>query len=133
MNTEINDEALIRALIENWAKAVREKNIDAMLIHHSDDIVMYDVPEPFQSVGIDAYRKTWNTFFEWAKDFGVFDIKEMHIVAGDKVAFCYAAMQCAGSYKNDEKEFLNFRLTVGLKKISNQWVIVHEHHSIPTS
>jgi ketosteroid isomerase-like protein len=131
MNTELNDDNLIRQLIEDWAKAVREKNIDAILEHHSKDFVMYDVPEPFQSVGLDAYKKTWNTFFEWAKDFGVFDIKDLHIVCNDDVAFCYASMQCAGSFKDKEKELLNFRLTVGLKKINNQWMILHEHHSIP--
>ncbi len=94
---------------------------------------MYDVPEPFQSVGLDAYRKTWDTFFLWAQNFAVFDIKDMHIIAGEDVAFCYAAMQCAGSFKNGEKEFLNFRLTVGLKKINDQWMILHEHHSIPAT
>lgn len=131
MYSETSDENLIRQLIENWAKAVREKNIDAILAYHSNDIVMYDVPEPFQSVGLEAYRNTWNTFFMWAKDFGVFDIKDIHIIAGEDVAFCYAAMQCAGSDKNSEKELLNFRLTVGLKKINDQWMIIHEHHSIP--
>ena len=133
MSTETSNEKLILKLTENWAKAVREKNIDAILAHHSNDVVMYDVPEPFQSVGIDAYRKTWVTFFEWAKDCGVFNINEMHVIAGDDVAFCYAAMQCAGLDKNSEKEFLDFRLTLGLKKINNQWMIMHEHHSIPAS
>ena len=133
MNTALNDEKRITQLIENWAKAVREKNMDAILEHHSKDFVMYDVPEPFQSVGLDAYKKTWDTFFEWAKDFGVYEIKDMKVIAGDDVAFCYAAMQCAGSFKDGEKELLNFRLTTGLKKIDNQWVILHEHHSIPAS
>ncbi len=129
MNTV--NENLIRQLIENWAAAVRGKNIDAILKHHSKDIVMYDVPEPFQSVGINAYQETWDTFFDWAKDYGVYEIKDINIIAGEDVAFCYASMQCAGSHKNEEKEFLNFRLTVGLKKINNEWIILHEHHSIP--
>ena len=131
MSTHQTNEKLIHALIENWAKAVREKNIEMILAHHTNDIVMYDVPEPFQSTGIDAYRKTWTTYFEWAKDFGVFDIKEINVVAGDDVAFCYAAMMCAGQSQNTENEFLNFRLTVGLRKINDQWMILHEHHSLP--
>src|SRR3978361_778915 len=133
MSTVINNENLIRELIERWAKAVREKNIDAILENHSKDIVMYDVPEPFQSVGLKAYRKTWETFYNWAKDFGVFDIKDITIIAGEDVAFCYAAMQCAGSFKNNEKELLNFRLTVGLTKTGDQWMIIHEHHSVPST
>jgi hypothetical protein len=26
---------------------------------------------------------------------------------------------------------LDFRLTMGLKKIAGEWVVVHEHHSVP--
>ncbi len=36
--------------------------------------------------------------------------------------------------KSNSLEFveLDFRLTIGLKKINNQWTIIHEHHSIPS-
>ena len=127
---EIN-EIQIRELIENWAKAVRNKDIEKILAHHSEDIVMYDVPEPFKSEGIEAYRKTWDLFFTYTK-LGVFDIQELHIVADENVAFCFATMKC--SDKSDGVEFVEllFRLTIGLKKINNQWTIVHEHHSIPS-
>jgi ketosteroid isomerase-like protein len=61
------NEIQIRQLIEDWAAAVRSGNIPKILAHHSDDIVMYDVPEPFQSIGIEAYRKTWDTFFAYTR------------------------------------------------------------------
>jgi ketosteroid isomerase-like protein len=126
-----NNETQIRKLIENWAQAVRNKDIEAILAHHSDHIVMYDVPKPFQSVGIDAYRKTWDMFFSFTKP-GVFDIQELHIFADENIAFCFAAMKCADKSNTAEFVELDFRLTIGLKKINNQWTIVHEHHSIPS-
>ena len=126
---ENNNETLIRQLVENWAKAVRNKDYDAILAHHSQDIVMYDVPEPFQSVGIDAYKKTWDTFFSGTQ--GTFDIRELHIVAGETVAFCFATMQCLDGSGGKGYEPLDFRLTIGLKKINGNWTILHEHHSIP--
>ncbi len=126
----MNNETQIKTLIENWAKAVRNHDIDAILAYHSNDIVMYDVPEPFQSVGIEAYRKTWDLFFAFTK-LGVFDIQELKIVADENVAFCFSTMKC--SDKRDTVDFveLPFRLTIGLRKINNQWIIIHEHHSIP--
>ena len=124
------NEDQIRQLVENWAKAVRNKDIDAIIAHHSEDIVMYDVPEPFQSIGIDAYRKTWDLFFAFTKP-GVFDIQELHITAGENVAFCFAKMKCEDKSNSMEFVPLDFRLTIGLKKINNQWTIVHEHHSVP--
>ena len=125
------NEIQIRKLVENWAKAVRNKDIETILAHHSADIVMYDVPKPFQSVGLDAYRKTWDTFFAFTK-LGVFDIQELHVVADENVAFCFAAMKCADKSNSVEFVELDFRLTIGLKKIANEWTIVHEHHSVPS-
>jgi ketosteroid isomerase-like protein len=40
-------------------------------------------------------------------------------------------MRCAGTEPNGEKIDLEFRLTIGLRKISSQWLVTHEHHSIP--
>lgn len=130
VNAETN-EFQIQQLIEKWAKAVRNRNIEGILSHHSDDIVMYDVPKPFQSIGIDAYRKTWDTFFAYTK-VGVFDIDKLNIVADSTVAFCFATMKCADKSGSGDYVELHFRLTVGLTKINGQWTIVHEHHSIPS-
>lgn len=130
MNPDEN-EIQIRQLIENWAKAVRNRDLQKILAHHSDDIVMYDVPKPFQSVGIDAYRKTWDIFFTYTKP-GVFDIQQLNIFADDTVAFCFATMKCEDKSGGADYIVLDFRLTIGLKKINSQWIIVHEHHSIPS-
>jgi ketosteroid isomerase-like protein len=42
-----NDEAVIRKLIEQWAKAVREENRAAIRADHDPGILMFDVPPPF--------------------------------------------------------------------------------------
>ena|SRR5436305_10009092 len=103
--------------------------MDTILAYHSDDIVMYDVPKPFQSVGINAYRKTWDIFYNYTK-LGVFNIQDLQIVADEKVAFCFGTMKRADKSNSEEYVDLGFRLTVDLKKINDQWTIVHEHHSI---
>ena len=127
------DEAAIRELVESWAKAVRTKNLNGILANHSTDVLMFDVPPPLQSSGIEAYKKTWELFFSWSQDSGVFDITEMNIAAGDDVAFVTALMRCAGTEENGERIELEFRLTIGLRKIGGQWIVMHEHHSIPAS
>lgn len=127
------DEAAIRELVESWARAVRTKNLNGILANHSTDVLMFDVPPPLQSSGIEAYKKTWELFFFWSQDSGVFDITEMNITAGDDVAFVTALMRCAGTEKNGERIELEFRLTIGLRKIGGQWIVMHEHHSIPAS
>ena len=123
------DESAIREQIENWAKAVRNKDFDGILANHSADILMFDVPPPIQSKGIDAYKKTWDLFFEFSPAKPVFDIQEMNITAGNDVAFVTALTRCVGTKENESG--LDFRLTVGLRKIGGQWIVTHEHHSIP--
>jgi uncharacterized protein (TIGR02246 family) len=125
------DEAAIIDLVENWAKAVRARNLERILANHSPDILMFDIPPPLQSKGIEEYKRTWDLFFSWAQDSGIFDIVEMSVTAGNDVAFVTAIMRCAGQEPTGEKTDLQFRLTVGLRKLNDQWVVTHEHHSLP--
>jgi uncharacterized protein (TIGR02246 family) len=125
------DDAAIRSVIQSWTAAVRRRDFAGILQNHSSDIVMFDVPPPLQSRGIEAYRKTWDLFFSWSSDPIPFDVIEMSITAGSDVAFVVATMRCASPGPNREQEVLDFRLTVGLRKIDGQWTITHEHHSVP--
>ena len=126
-----DDEAAVRSVVESWTAAVRRGDLEGILQNHSSDIVMFDVPPPFQSRGIEAYRKTWDAFFSWSSDPVPFDITEMHVTAGQDVAFVVATMRCAEPGANGEQKRLDFRLTVGLRKIDGRWQITHEHHSVP--
>ena len=130
-NSRAKDESVIRDLVENWAKAVRTRNLDGILANHSPDMLMFDVPPPMQSKGIEAYKKTWDLFFSSAPEPAVFDITEMNITAGKDVAFVTALMRCVETEVDRLGEDLDFRLTIGLRKIADQWTVMHEHHSIP--
>ena len=133
MNTDHgrSEEAAIRSVIDSWTSAVRRRDIEGILNNHSPDVVMFDVPPPFQSRGIDAYRKTWVMFLSWLSDPVQFDVIDMDVTAGNDIAFAVAAMRCAGPGADGKIAALDFRLTVGLRKIEGQWTIVHEHHSVP--
>jgi ketosteroid isomerase-like protein len=60
-------ESQIRALIEAWADAVRRHDLSGIFAHHEQDIVMFDVPPPLQSRGMDEYKKTWDLFCRYHK------------------------------------------------------------------
>jgi len=121
-----SNETQIRTLVENWAKAVREKDMDNALAHHTDDMVMFDVPMPLQAKGMEEYKKTWELFFDNSPGGpGSFEVMELQITAGDTVAFAHGLLRTGGS-----KEPVG-RLTIGLRKMRGQWLIAHEHHSYP--
>jgi ketosteroid isomerase-like protein len=125
-NKVASNEDQIRRLVNDWANAVRARDMDGALAHHAKDMVMFDVPLPLQSKGIEAYKKTWELFFDTNRDDKVsFELRELKIIAGDTVAFCHALL-IAGSAERPQG-----RLTIGLKKVRGKWMIVHEHHSYP--
>jgi uncharacterized protein (TIGR02246 family) len=129
METQNTDKQQINNLVQNWAKAIRAKNISGILAHHSPDILLFDVVEPFQSKGIDAYRVSWeDVYFPWHEEDGNFEVNELEITAGSDVAFCHGVIHCSGTEKG-QKINLKIRLTTGLVKIDGQWIVTHEHHS----
>ena len=124
------EEIQIKVLLESWADAVRRHDVPAILAHHEPDMVMFDVPPPFQSRGIEAYMKTWDEFFECADRPVTFNFTDVQVAAGGDVAFATAVGHCT-AVNDGHREALEFRLTLGLRKIDGRWTIVHEHHSVP--
>jgi uncharacterized protein (TIGR02246 family) len=127
-----DDVRQIRTLIETWAAAVHRGDLDTVLADHADDIVMFDVPPPYDGVrGIDDYRETWPPFFEWQADGATFDVVELDVTAGADVAYAYALLRCGTPAEHTAKPDNRLRLTLGLRKEQGRWVVAHEHHSFP--
>ena len=79
------NEQQIRSLIGRWADAVHAGDMDVVLADHADDIVMFDVPPPYEGVrGIQAYRDTWPGFFRWQVRGASFEIVSLDITAGEE-------------------------------------------------
>jgi uncharacterized protein (TIGR02246 family) len=117
------DEARIRMLVEDWARAVRAKDMDGALAHHADDIVIFDAPLPLQAQGMEEYRKSWELFFAHNPGGpGSFEVTGLRIFAGDSVAYGHAILKVLDS---------EARLTIGLRKQDGEWLVAHEHHSYP--
>jgi ketosteroid isomerase-like protein len=55
----------------------------------------------------------------------------MEVTAGVDVAFATAVGHCLNIDKDGRGELLDFRLTMGLRKIEGRWGVTHEHHSLP--
>jgi uncharacterized protein (TIGR02246 family) len=130
----MTDEQAIRELITRWAAAVHTGDLDTVLADHDPDIVMFDVPPPYDGLrGIDAYRDSWPPFFEWQSQGALFDIVELDVTAGDDVAFAHALLRCGMPAELEANPANRLRLTIGLRKRDGRWVVTHEHHSFPAT
>jgi ketosteroid isomerase-like protein len=125
------NESELREIIERWSKAVREENFEAIRADHDPAILMFDVPPPFLSRGIDAYMDTWKLFYTCAPRPVKFEFDDIQVHAGAEVAFATATGHCRNIEPDGQTLPLDFRLTMGFRKIDGRWRIVHEHHSLP--
>jgi uncharacterized protein (TIGR02246 family) len=127
-----DDEAQIRELIEHWTRAVRAGELAGVLADHADDIVMYDVPPPYQGIkGIEAYGQAWPEFFQWQATGATFELASLDVTVGDTVAYAHALLRCGTPEDLTSKPDFLLRLTLGLRKEQGRWVVAHEHHSFP--
>ena len=121
----------VREIIEEWAAGVRARDIDAVLRHHAQELLMFDVVGPVRLQGLDAYRRTWiEQFFPWHGGTGRFELVALQVSAGADIAFATALLECVGT-EDGKKVAFTLRLTIGLEKRNGEWSIVHEHHSQP--
>ena len=128
------DVQAIRTLIDRWSHAVRQEDLAAIRADHDPDMLMFDVPPPFMSRGIDAYMATWQLFFSNNVERPVpFSFEDIEVTAGSDVAFATAKGRCVDIDRAGKREPLEFRLTMGLRKIDGKWRIMHEHHSLPAT
>jgi ketosteroid isomerase-like protein len=124
-----DDELAIRNLIARWATAAHGGDLETVLAHHHEEIVMFDVPPPEDGVrGMAAYRATWPGFFRWQAR-ATFDLLSLEVAAGQDVAFAYGLLRCGTPEELEAIPDRRLRLTVGLRKIGGEWTVLHEHHS----
>ena len=130
----MTDTEQIRALITGWAEAVHRGDLPGVLVDHAEDIVMFDVPPPYEGVrGLAGYRATWPPFFEWQARGAAFEIVDLDITAGGDVAYAHALLRCGLPHELAENPANRLRLTIGLRKQDGRWVVAHEHHSFPSA
>jgi uncharacterized protein (TIGR02246 family) len=126
----LSDDEQIRNLIERWEASVHGGDLNGVLANHAEDIVMFDVPPPYEGVrGIDAYREVWPPFFEWQAQGASFEIVSLEVTVGGDVAYAYALLRCVTPQELAEQPANRLRLTLGLRKEHGRWVVAHEHHS----
>ena len=78
-----SDEQQIRNLITGWATAVHGGDMDGVLVDHSDDIVMFDVPPPHDGVRGSRPTARRGPGSLLASVGASFEIVSLDVIAGD--------------------------------------------------
>ncbi len=126
-----SNEAAVRARLEDWAKATRAMDIDAIMACYAPNAVSYDCHSAFQFKGLDAHRKHLEACFPHMVAPMTFNIHDLEIVAQDEVAFCHFTAHCGAKGPDGQEHWCWLRSSAGLRKIDGQWLLVHDHCSVP--
>ena len=128
-----DDEAQVRTLLDNWAKAFRDRDIASLMAIYAPgpDTVAYDIVPPLQYVGYDAYKKDYQAFFAQYKGPITVEYRDLHVVASPTVAFAFGLERESGTLLNGQRSDIWLRFTSGFRKIHGRWFDVHDHVSVP--
>ena len=128
--TRAGAESEIRILIDDWSRALSNKDVDALLEHYAEDVIAFDVPPPLQLNGREAIRKNIEN---WVKRFEgpiSVEFKDQNITTSDDLAVLHQLARISDKNKGLESGSW-VRVTVCYRKIDGRWLVTHEHASVP--
>ncbi len=124
-------QALISQRVDKIVEGIQAKDLDALRRLYATDVVSFDVEPPLQHVGIEAKLENW------AKAFTIFynvtyEIRDLTLTVGDVVAFGHGFGRLSGTLVDGTATSGTWvRLTLCFRKIDAEWLIVHDHVSVP--
>lgn len=125
------EEAQIRALIDDRARAVRAKDVNGAISSSAPDILSFDVVNPLQHIGSDASRKRTEDWFSSFQGPIGYEIRNLSISAGNDVAFSHGLSHVSATSKDGGQLDMWWRTTICFRKIDGKWMVTHEHNSVP--
>lgn len=125
------DEAAIRGIFEDRAKAIRAKDLDGVMTGQSPDILAFDVVNPLQYSGSDEVRTRAAEWFAlYRSDIG-YEIRDLYVSANDDLAFCHYLYRVTGKRTDGVDVDMWVRATSCLRRVDGAWQVTHEHESVP--
>jgi uncharacterized protein (TIGR02246 family) len=125
------DEADIRQRIEKVVEAVRAMDLEVVKSIYAPDIVSFDIVPPLQHVGAEEKWRNWvDVFTAYQRPLG-YEVRDLTITLSDDVAFGHSLNRISGTLKNGSRSDFWVRWTACFRKIDGNWLIAHDHVSVP--
>ncbi len=131
MKCEENIEVEVRDMLNRYAQAYADKNLDAMmdLFSNDPDIVAIGTGTDEWIHGCDELKEGFRRDFTQADNIQV-KFERITIQATDNASWLSALMTMYATVSGKEV-LLSGRLSMVLEKIGDRWLFVHLHFSLP--
>jgi ketosteroid isomerase-like protein len=127
------DEAKIRSLLGEWAKAYAAKDAAGVMRMYApgQELVAYDISPPLQYRGFEAYRKDYQDYFDAYAGPLVVEERDLHVATDGSVGYAFGLERVAGTLKSGDRTDGWSRFTTLFRKIHGRWYAIHDHISVP--
>jgi uncharacterized protein (TIGR02246 family) len=128
--TPEKDEAQIRECLSQWTRALRAKDLGALMALYAPDTIAFDLMPPSQ-VDAGHYRQNFERWFGMMSGPIEYEIHDLRIKTSGDIAFSHNLGHVKATRANGEKADYWVRVTVGFQRKNGQWLVAHDHVSMP--
>lgn len=126
-----NKEVAIKRVIERYVEAICAKDLDGIVSIYVPDLVAFDVVPPLQYVGAETFRNHWEEVFSSLPGPVSSEIADLSITVSEDMAFTHSFIRLSATLPTGQQIGNWVRWTACWRKIGGQWLMVHEHVSVP--
>jgi len=126
-----NDRAAIERLFKQRTDAIKARDIEKALAGYSKDLLMFDVVGELSGSGNQSASDRLKTWFGTMEELTDFEIRIIDINVGDDVAYSSTFNHIVAVKKDGVELNMWWRETLGLKKVSGEWLVCTAHSSVP--
>ena len=127
-DSKTSDEAGIRTVIDQRAKALHARNAEGVISCRTADYRQFSLAPPLAYSSDANNLNAW--FATWQGPIGS-EARDLQIVVSGDAGFSHGLSRMTGTKTDGEKVDLWFRETLGFRKVGGAWKIAHEHTSVP--
>jgi ketosteroid isomerase-like protein len=125
------DEAEIRQRLNLLVDAIQAKDLEALRQLYAADVVSFDVEAPLQHLGVEAKLANWARAFLAFQDVA-YEVRHLSVAVSDGLAFGHCFARLHGTLQSGAAtRGMWVRGTFCFRKIGGNWLIVHDHASVP--
>ncbi|MGD1840979.1 MAG: YybH family protein [Thermonemataceae bacterium] len=132
-NESEKEKKAILAKREQWRQTFEAKNVESIMTYYVPDILSYDLMAPLQFEGASMWRENWINFFNAFKGDIQLTFEDLTVFQSGNLATIRGLTRLQGTTVHGEELDMWTRETNVMRKINGEWLIVHDHVSVPMS
>ncbi|MEM1338702.1 MAG: nuclear transport factor 2 family protein [Bacteroidota bacterium] len=115
---------------EQWRKTFEAKSVEDIMKYYAPDILSYDLMAPIQFEGEAMWRDNWVNFFDTFNDIEL-TFEDLTVFQSGDLATIRGLTRLQCSTADGGTIDMWSRETNVMRKINGEWLIVHDHVSVP--